>query len=259
MKNKNLIKKSKSTDEYRVYGQNACYAVFKNRPQDIIQLFFTPQKKAEAPLLISEMTKTLAKNKKAYHLVTREELDSMTKATHHEDISLLVKKKPSVTLENFLAHNKNKLSLLLLLEDVSNPHNVGAIMRTAAHFGADGLIITQKKVGETASAQRVSEGGSEYLHLFETQSIKETLLKLKKANYQILTTSSHATKELTELKWHSKVVIVFGEEANGISKELLGLFEGIKIPGTDFVESLNVSVAASILMHDYYAKIKRIS
>jgi TrmH RNA methyltransferase len=185
----------KINNEMRIYGENACLAVFKNRPEDIIQFFYTKNKTKDSPNIIRDITTYLAKNKKAYHMVTSDEIEKLTKATHHEDMSMLVKKKNEITLDNFIRQkNKeaNPKSLILVLEDVSNPHNVGAILRTAAHFGVDALIISSKKVAETASSIRVSEGGSEFVNVFESNDIGLTLKLLVKEKYQIITTSSHA-------------------------------------------------------------------
>jgi len=245
----------KNTNEIRIYGENACQVIFKNRPQDIIQLFYTKQKTKENPTLIRELTTYLAKNKKSYHMVEREEIEKLTRATHHEDISMLVRKKADLTLIEFLK-KKSEKSLLVVLEDVSNPHNIGAIIRTAAHFGVSGLIVSSKKMAETGSAIRVSEGGFEFVNIFETEDVKKTLELLHKEKYQIITTSSHAKKSLNELNWKKKAVLVLGEEANGLSKEILSQGDCIKIAGTDHVESLNVSVATSILMYDFYSKVK---
>lgn len=256
--NKNQTKnhpRKDATNELRIYGESACLAVFKERPEDIIQLFYSKEKTKESPTLIRELTTTLSKNKKAYHMVDRQELEKLTKATHHEDICMLVKKKKQPKLEDFLKEKKNK-SLLIVLEDVSNPHNIGAILRTAAHFGVDGIIVGNKSMAETASSIRVSEGGFEFVQIFETKNLLETLKTLNKEKYQIVTTSSHSKKNVNELKWNQKCVIVFGEEAKGLSKELQQIGDCINIKGTDHVESLNVSVAASILMYDFHAKVK---
>ena len=201
------------------------------------------------------MTTYLSKNKKSYHLVSREEISKLTKATHHEDISMLVRKKNSLLLNEYL-NKKSDKSILIILDDVSNPHNIGAILRTAAHFGVDGIIVSDKKIAETASCIRVSEGGTDFVNVFESKNIKETIKLLHDFKYQIITTSSHAKKSIQELNWKKKAVIVFGEEANGLDKAILSSGDCVKIAGTDNVESLNVSVAASILMYDFYSKVK---
>lgn len=246
-----MSKKFNRESETKIYGENACLALFKKRPEDIIQLFLTKEKLNK----FSPIIKYCAQNKKAYHLVTKVELDQMTKATHHEDVCMVIKKQHQRTLEQYI-HLKHTSSVLVALENVSNPHNVGAIIRSAAHFGVNGIIIPDAKAAHTASAIRTSEGGAEYIDVYEAADFNKTLVLLKKNGYQIVATSSHAKKILYDLKWSSKVVIVFGEEAGGITKETLALDENIKIPGTDHVESLNVSVAAGIILSDYYQKVK---
>jgi TrmH RNA methyltransferase len=252
--NNNSIKNS--NDEQRIYGESAVLAVFKNRPKDIIQFFYTKNKTKDNPNLIRDITTYLAKNKKSYHMVTSDEIAKLTKATHHEDISLLVKKKKELSLDEYLRNSQDTNSLLIMLDDVSNPHNIGASLRTAAHFNVKGIIVVDKKPAETASSIRVSEGGFEFVHIFQEENQTECLKKLKANKYQIVTTSSHSKKDVSEIKWNKKAVIVFGEEANGISKELMNAGDCINIKGTDQVESLNVSVAASILMYDFFTKTK---
>ncbi len=244
-----MSKKFNRQSEIKIYGENACLAVFKKRPNDIIQLFLTKEKLKR----FSEVTKFCAKNKMAYHIVSREELDSMTKATHHEDVCMLVRKSLTRTLEQFL-QTKPAEAILIALENVTNPHNVGAILRSAAHFGANGLLLPEAKLAQSAAAVRTSEGGSEFVEIFEAQDFKKTLGLLKKNGFHILTTSSHASKNLFDLTWPKKSVIVFGEEAHGLSKETMALGDIINIPGTNHVESLNVSVAAAVMLSDYYQK-----
>lgn len=247
-----MSKKFNRETETKIYGENACLALFKKRPDDIIQVFLTKEKLKT----FSHITKYCAQNKKAYHIVTREELEQMTRATHHEDVCMVIKKESSQTLEQYL-QTKPTHSLLIALENVSNPHNIGAILRSAAHFGVDGLILPEVKTASTASAVRTSEGGSEYVDLYESNDFKKTMALLKKNGYQVLTTSSHAKKSLYDLKWEKKVVILFGEEAEGLSEEALNYGDTIKIPGTDKIESLNVSVAAAIIFSDYYQKVQK--
>ncbi len=242
-----MSKKFNHVSETKIYGKNACLALFKCRPEDIIQLFLTKEQLSTFSLI----TKFCVQHKKAYHLVTSEELDLMTKATHHEEICMVVKKKENKTLSQYL-QTKPSHSFLIALENVSNPHNVGAILRSAAHFGANGLIVPEVKIAQAASAVRTSEGGNEYINTYAAPDFNQALALLKKNGFQIITTSSHAKKNLYELKWSQKVVIVFGEESDGLTKETLALGETVKIPGTDHVESLNVSVAAGVILSEYF-------
>lgn len=238
------------TKETRIYGVNACLAVFRARPEDIIQVFLTKEMLKK----VSHITKYCAQNKKAYHIVTSEELEKMTKATHHENICMLTREKAYKNLEAYVS-TKPKRSVIVALENVSNPHNIGAIIRSAAHFGATGILVPDKKAALSASSARTSEGGSEFIEIFESADFKKSLDFLAKNKFQIISTSSHATESLYDLKWESNVVILFGEEAHGLSKDLMKMGKTIKIPGTDHVESLNVSVASAVILSDYYQKV----
>ena len=239
------------TKEMRIYGENACVAVFNQRPADIIQFFLIKEMLKK----FGNITKYCAQNKKAYHLVSSEELEKMTKATHHEGMCMLVKKHSQRPLEAYLSL-KPESGLIIALENVANPHNIGAIMRNAAHFGATGILVSDLKIAESASAIRTSEGGSEFIEIFETKDFKKSLMMLAKNKFQIISTSSHAKESLYELKWEKKAVVILGEEAMGLSRDLLNLGVAVKIPGTDHVESLNVSVASAVILSDYYQKVK---
>jgi TrmH RNA methyltransferase len=242
---------TKDNNEIRIYGENACWAVFNKRPLDIIQFFLTKEKLSRYP----QVAKYLAEHKKAYHIVAREEIDKMTKATHHEDICMLVKKKPTRSLIQYLLSNP-ATSVLIALENVGNPHNVGAIIRSAAHFGANGVILIGGASPDAGSTIRTSEGGSEYVEIFEEKNLQKLLEQLGKHKFQILNTSPRATQSLYDVKWENRVVLLLGEEATGLSKEAQSAGTSINIPGTNQVESLNVSVAAAVLLSDYYRKVK---
>lgn len=247
----------------RVYGKNACLAIFQNRPLDIIHVFLTTTTLKEFSSLIAFCTQ----NKKAYHLVSQDELEKMTKSTHHENICLLAKKPRPLQLKDLLSkkplNNLKKAKedseniFLIALDQVSNPHNIGAILRSAAHFGAQGVILNDRSMAESGALIRTSEGGSEYVPVIEEKDLKQAVTKLKSQGFQIITTSSHAQKakkSLYEMKWKNKVLLILGAENVGISKDLLSLGEVVFIPGTGLIESLNVSVALAVIMSDYFQK-----
>lgn len=242
---------TKDNNEMRIYGENACLAVFNKRPHDIIQFFLTKEKLTQCP----HIAKYLAEQKKAYHIVSAAEIEKMTKATHHEDMCMLVKKKPARSLVQYLLSNPPS-SVLIALENVSNPHNVGAIVRSAAHFGAHGVILINGASADAASMIRTSEGGSEFVEVFEEKNFQKVQDLLNKHKFQILTTSPRAIESIYNVKWENRVVLLLGEEATGLSKEAQAAGTGVKIPGTDQVESLNVSVAAAVMLSEFFRQVK---
>jgi len=250
--------RQKINDEMRVYGINACLAIFKSRPLDIIQCFYTPELFKARSSELKQVTQFLASKKKAFHKVTRLELDKMTKSTHHEDLCMLVKKRPNQTLDQWLtrAQKSKAPQFVLALENVSNPHNLGAIVRTAAHFGVKAILLTDMKLAEMGSALRVAEGGFEAMDFLISNGFAQDLEKFTQHDFQIIATSSHAKKSLQDFSWPLRSLLILGEEGDGVTPELLKKYQTLSIDGTGAVESLNVSVAASVLMYDFHLKTK---
>lgn len=235
--------------EMKIYGVNAALAIFKKRPNDIIRVYLSQNQSK----VFNELTRFCSLNKKAFHFVDIQELEKVSSSTHHEGICLLIKRKPLLTLKELKITNS---MLILALENVGNPHNIGAIMRTAAHFGVNALILPDAKLAQSAAAIRTAEGGAESLPLISAPNLKETLMKLKSNGFDLLATSSHANADLFKFKFNPKTVIILGEERFGVSKEIIKLCENtINISGTGNVESLNVASASSILLSQYWQQL----
>ena len=247
------MKKFNPDTESRVYGKNHCKSLFKKRPEDIISCFITQNLSKEFKQELS----SLAKNKKAYHIVSREELEKLTKSSHHEDVCLVIKKKKNLTLENFLkAINPKDTHLVVALENVSNPHNLGAILRSMAHFNIKTLLIPEDKKLDTGATLRTSEGGAEYVDIVEVKNLESALKKLKDQKFEILATTSHSGVKLYEYKFPKNAVLLFGEEGPGLSKKILDQFTKIQIDAPHQVESINVSVAAAVIFAEHFRQTK---
>jgi len=234
------MKKQKS--EEVIYGLNACMAVFAQRPNSIIRCYLDKNIKQK----LGENLKILAKQKSAYHLVEKDELDKLTNTAHHEGISLLVKKRP--VIRPVQAFNKLKGKVLIVaLSGVQNPHNIGAIARSAAHFGADGIVLPDK-FDPPAASYRVAEGGLESLII--ANGTDEELLELKELGFKLIAPSPHQGTSLDKFSFPSKSILVLGAEGLGLDKAFEKKCDAlINIPGSGRVESLNVSAAAAVLLY----------
>lgn len=243
------MKKFNPDTEARVYGKNHCRTIFKTRPEDIISLFLTKNASLEFKAELS----SLAKNKKAYHLVDKEELEKLTKSTHHEDVCLVVKKKKQLNETELLKNLKDsKKCFVLALENVSNPHNIGAIIRSMAHYGISTLIVPEIKGLDSGALLRTAEGGAEFVDIVMVKNFENFLQKAKELKIEILATTSHSGEKISKFKFKPKTIVLFGEEGPGLSSKMLKSFSQLQIDGTGNVESLNVSVAASIVLSEYY-------
>jgi len=143
---------------------------------------------------------------------------------------------------------------LLYLDGVQNPHNIGSILRTAAHFGIPYLLGQKEKLPRlTPSACRIAKGGAESVQLVYLDNPLQALAQLKKLGFSLIGTSGQGQNSLYPFSFPAKSIIAFGAESDGMGKPLLQIASHIlHIPGTGVVESLNVSVAASLALGEYF-------
>lgn len=234
--------------EMKVYGRHACLKLFEKRPQDIIRAYVT----RDGVFEYKNLMKFLADQKLAYHVVEKEEIDTVTRATHHENICLVVKTKRLPEVKELL--DQEGRSLILCLEEVENPHNLGAIMRSAAHFGVTGIFYEAKvPVALTASAFRTSEGGAESVPAVHLANWNDVLDQAKRNGYKTFATSSHEGESIFKIEFPEKTLLFLGAEGEGLSDKLLKkMNQLICIPGTGEVESLNVSNATTSILTEWY-------
>ncbi len=237
-------------EEAKVQGENACRVCFSQRPDAVVKMYLHASLAAK----FADVMKYLAANKKAYHLVDDAELEKITGSSHHGGVVLVVKRKAEQSLASYLAANKQKKQdCLLALDGVGNPHNLGAIARSCAHFGVTGIMMTSPELLQSGAAARTAEGGLEFITGLGCDNLPLALQLCKQAGYSLITTSSHAGVSLYQSKLPAKVVVVFGEEMDGVSTQVANSTDvALQIPGTGRVESLNVSVAASLILGEWY-------
>ncbi|MEQ4451057.1 tRNA/rRNA methyltransferase [Kosakonia sp. YIM B13605] len=239
-------------EETRVYGENACQALFSSRPESIVRAWFvqsvTPRFK--------EALRWMAANRKAYHVVDEDELAKASGTEHHGGVCFLIKKRNGLSVQKWVA-NAAEEDCVLALEDVGNPHNLGAIMRSCAHFGVKGVVLQDAAVVESGAAVRTAEGGAEHVQPITGDSFVDALEEFRQAGYALVTTSSHNGTPLFKAELPKKMVLVLGQERDGLSDVTLsraGL--SVSIEGTGNVESLNVSVATGVLLAEWWRQNK---
>lgn len=238
-------------EETRVYGENACQALFASRPDAIVRAWFL---QAVTPRF-REALRWMAANRKAYHVVDEAELVKASGTEHHGGVCFLIKKRRALAAQQYLAGQAEAASdCVLALENVANPHNLGGIMRTCAHFGIRGLIAPESAALESGAAVRTAEGGAEHVQAIDAEDFSATLDSFRRAGYTIVTTSSHkGTTPLHRATLPAKIVLVVGQEGDGLSEGTLRQGDlSIAIAGTGRVESLNVSVATGILLAEWW-------
>ncbi|HEX4911399.1 MAG TPA: tRNA/rRNA methyltransferase [Permianibacter sp.] len=236
-------------DETRIHGVNACKAFFAVRPQDLIRVYLT---QARAPQF-AEVMKHCVNERLAYHIIPDDELARAADTDHHEGVCFLVRKRTTLTVDEWLATVPAKGSRrVLALENVGNPHNLGAILRTAAHFGVDAVLINAGAPVHSGAVARTAEGGFEALTLVEYRDLPATFEKLSEAGFELIATSGEGDSGLFDQKLPKRAVIWFGEEHSGLSDFVLEHADlALKIPGSGAVQSLNVSCAVAVVLAEW--------
>lgn len=239
-------------DECKVYGINACLAVFQQRPDSIIRAYVNN----ETLRRFGYTMKFLAEQRRAYHVISDQEMYRVTETEHHGGVCFVIRKRVPLMVPEFLQlFGELPQARAVLLDGVANPHNVGAILRTAAHFGVDGVLLEDAGSIQGGAGARVAEGATESLRLVQYRGAARTLEALKAAGFKVIVTSSHATQSVYDTTLPEKAVFVLGAEERGASEEALAAADlQLAIPGSGAIESLNVSVAAGVVLSELYRR-----
>jgi TrmH RNA methyltransferase len=236
--------------ELRYHGKNACLGLFKARPEDIVRLYVRRDLAVEfAPLI-----EYCAKNHKSYHLVEEPDLERLSASTHHQGICLIAGMKRFFAENTFFSELGAHRTLVLYLDGVANPHNLGAIIRTAAHFGVKFVCVPMEEISKISPAlYRTAEGGAEAVNVVRIEDPEKFLDRLRHQGFQLYAfEAGPKSVSLFDTRLNEKAVFVFGAEVTGLSGLVKTIVESkLQIPGTGEVESLNVSVAAAIAMAEF--------
>lgn len=229
-----------------VCGLHACLAVLGRRPEALQRVYHAPWRRAELGPLLS----ACAARRLPYNEVSNEELERLAKSTHHGGVVAFVEPQPGLDLDALLAALPRE-AVLLAADGVGNPHNLGAILRTAAWFGAAALVVPQDKgqAGLSAAAMRVAEGGAEHVPIVEVPDLGAALRRLAAAGVTCLAAEAGGGPSPLAADLPRPLLLLLGNEEEGVRPALRTACQGtLSIPGTGAVESLNVSVAAGILL-----------
>ena len=185
---------------------------------------------------------------------SKEELDEINNYKPHQNIVLVTEPLKRLSMDEFLSlHSlKDKIPIrLILLDEVSDPQNVGAIIRSALAFKMDGLGLSQRNSPqETSALTKASSGAIEKLQIIELSNMSREIKKLQKFNFNIYGLAGEGEKDVDELENESgNIALIFGSEGKGLRRLTRENVDSlIKIPFNKEADSLNVSNAASVAM-----------
>jgi TrmH RNA methyltransferase len=248
--------RNKLTNELAVCGLNAVAALGERRPDRIKRLFLREDRLKQ----LAGLCRTLAEQKKPYKICADEELERISKSSHHQGTVAMIDEpvvEPLARTDLETWSREGRTGLILV--SLGNDHNLGAIVRSAAFFGASYVVIAG--AGGTArlttSAYRVAEGGMEHV---EFRSLTNPLGFLNSAatSLCVIGAEHRARLRIRDLRTivagrPSGVALVLGNEETGLPPEIKERCAAlVRIPGTGVMESLNVAQAATLFLHELY-------
>ncbi len=194
------------------------------------------------------------RNKVAVEKTERKHLDHLVSGNHQGYVAL-VEEYPTYELKQLLATvQPGHQPLLIALDQLQDPHNLGAIMRTAACVGADGIIIEKNRsVSLNATVAKVSAGAIDIIKVAEVTNLSQALKALKKEGYWVIGTSLKTEKDYRSVDYDMPLVLVVGSEGEGMRRlveENCDIL--VKMPLCNGMDSLNASVAAGIMLYTIY-------
>jgi TrmH RNA methyltransferase len=246
-------KKEARKEEVKVCGLNAVRALAERRREDIVRVYLVEPRIPE----LSALLKWCAQQKKPYRVVGADEIAKVAESVHHEGVCVVAKAKAVARFADLLAKVRTRKGpeSILVLDHVRNPHNLGAILRVAAHFGSSAILFPEGGAFPqlTSAIHRTAEGGAEVVDLVPIDPPVRALSALKSAGFTIYGTSGRATQSLYRERMAKRSVFLLGAEAEGLSDELFAACDrSIAIPGTGDVESLNVACASAVILGEWW-------
>ena len=227
-----------------------------------------PNRKVLKVLLTEDSKKTLNKNNHNQNLLedtkiyykTKKELDRLCSKDQisHQNLIAEIEHLERVDLKEYLKSKETKNITLVALEEITDPRNIGSIIRSAASFNIDGIIIKERSFPKESKIMYKSASGClEHINIFEVSNISSTLKYLKTKNFWICGFDNNGKKDFTKHDWTGNNVLLFGSEGYGLKYQTGKNSDFLlKIEINDKIESLNVSNSAAVVFH-YINNIKK--
>lgn len=237
---------------HSIHGIHAVLALISEHP-DQIDLLLVSKDRQDAKL-----TKCLELAKKKgvrFRFAGRDELDAQSE--HHQGVIALVEEqternKPALSLQDLIERSLTTHRLILALDGVTDPHNLGACIRSAEALGADGVIIPKDRSAQVnATVHKTSSGASQILPVLAETNLAQSLAQLKEAGFWLTGLEGEAETSICDIDFTYPTVIVLGSEGSGLRRMTKEHCDYLaKIPMLGQTESLNVSVACGITLFE---------
>ena len=235
---------------FLIVGKHAVLEALKNPLRKIERVFLTED--AQKKLNRENQSLNLLKKVHVFYK-SRKELDNLCGRDEiaHQGLIAEAEQLDEPTIKDFINENDKKNLNFIALEEVTDPRNIGSIIRSAVSFNIDGIIVKERSFpSKSKLLYRSASGGIEYINLFKVSNINTTLKYLKTKNFWISAFDVLATKDFTENDWNGRNVLLFGSEGEGLKqKTLMHSDFHFKVHMNKNIESLNISNTVSIVCH----------
>ena len=231
-----------------IVGKHAVIEALKNPKRKVLRVFLTEESKKS--IHRENQKKNLLQDVKI-HFKTKKELDNYTTREQlmHQGYVAEIEHLEKLALKDFIK-NKNNLTFACL-DEVTDPRNIGSLIRSAASFNIHGLIVKERQFpNESKLMYKSASGCIEHINIFEVSNINSTLKNLRENNFWIYGFDSNGKKKFTEIKWKGNNVLLFGSEGFGMRQHTKKYADFlVRIDINKNIESLNISNSAAIVFH----------
>ena len=188
----------------------------------------------------------------AVRFVTRQDIDRLAGTASHQGVVAVTSAKTYAEVEEILGRRRGEHALVVVLDGVEDPHNLGAIIRTADGAGADGVLIPERRAaGVTATVAKASAGAVEHVPIAKITNVARTLEELKNRNVWTVGLDERGSQAYDALDYNMDCALVLGAEGKGLHELVRKKCDFlVSIPMLGQVPSLNVSVAAAVVLYE---------
>ena len=238
---------------FLIVGKHAVLEALKNPSRKIERVFVTED--AQKKINRENQSLNLFKKINVFYK-SRKELDNLCgkDETAHQGLVAEVEQLEEVTLKEFVLENEKEKINLIALEEVTDPRNIGSIIRSAVAFGIDGLIVKERSFPlKSKLLYKSASGGAEHIKIFQVSNINTALKFLKTKNFWVSAFDVSAKKDFTTNNWKGKNVLLFGSEGYGIKAKTLEKSDfKFRVQMNGVIESLNISNTVSVVCHHIF-------
>ena len=242
---------------FLIVGKHAVLEAIKNPLRKIERVFVTED--AQKKLNRENQSLNLFKSLNVF-FKSRRELDNMCgrDETAHQGLIAEVEQLEEITLKEFVINNKKKNINLIALEEVTDPRNIGSIIRSAVAFNIDGLIVKERSFPlKSKLLYKSASGGAEHIKIFKVSNLNTALKYLKTKDFWVSAFDISAKKDFTKNNWKGKNVLLFGSEGYGIKAKTLENSDfQFRVNINENIESLNISNTVSVVCHHIFQSVK---